>query len=349
MSRFARCVRLLLASVCGLTFTLAYTTAARAQAAKDDKPAPSQRPCLRRSGRASRKRGPARFPRERPNSSRRKLSSAIEEGLRWLSKQQSADGSYGGGAYRGNIAVTSLAALAMMSSGSSPGRGPYGSQIDRALQYVIDNTSPSGFISVPNASTHGPMYSHGFGTLFLAEAYGMTRRPEIREKLEKAVKLIIDTQNGEGGWRYQPVRARCRPFGHHLPNQRTAGSAKRGIFVPKETVDGVHSLCEAKSKPRWRFSIHDLQWGERVSTLGGGRGGALLGGRLRHEGGGPRDRVLEEVHAGDSLGPAVQPLFLRTLLRGAGNVDPRRRRLEPVVSRHPRRAGFQALRAGILE
>ena len=68
----------------------------------------------------------------------------------------------------------------------------------------MENTSPSGFIAVPGSATHGPMYSHGFGTLFLAEAYGMTRRPEIREKLRKAVQLIIDTQNNEGGWRYDP-------------------------------------------------------------------------------------------------------------------------------------------------
>ncbi len=132
---------------------------------------------------------------------------AIAAGLAWLATQQNDDGSYGTGAYRGNIAVTSLAGLAFMASGSTPGRGPYGANIDKALQYVMDNTSPSsGFISVPQAATHGPMYSHGFGALFLAEAYGMTRRPEIREKLEKSVRLIIDTQNGEGGWRYQPVR-----------------------------------------------------------------------------------------------------------------------------------------------
>ncbi len=93
-----------------------------------------------------------------------------------------------------------------MSAGSTPGRGPYGAQIDKALGYVLENTSPSsGFICVAGAATHGPMYSHGFGTLFLAEAYGMTHRPEIREKLQKAVRLIIDTQNDEGGWRYQPV------------------------------------------------------------------------------------------------------------------------------------------------
>ena len=131
---------------------------------------------------------------------------AIKSGLAWLARTQNADGSLGSGTYRGNIAVTSLAGLAFMASGSSPGRGPYGSQIDKALVYVMNNTSPAGFIAVVAASTHGPMYSHGFGTLFLAEAYGMTRRPEIREKLQKAVRLIVDTQNIEGGWRYQPVR-----------------------------------------------------------------------------------------------------------------------------------------------
>ena len=100
---------------------------------------------------------------------------AIEKGLAWLSTQQNADGSFGSGAYRGNVAVTSLAAISFMASGSSPNRGPYGAAVEKALQYVLDNTSPSGFVCVANAATHGPMYSHGFGTLFLAEAYGMTR------------------------------------------------------------------------------------------------------------------------------------------------------------------------------
>ena len=73
---------------------------------------------------------------------------AIKNGLAWLARTQNPDGSFGSGTYRGNIAVTSLAGLAFMSSGSSPGRGPYGAQIDKALVYVMDNTSPSGFIAV---------------------------------------------------------------------------------------------------------------------------------------------------------------------------------------------------------
>ncbi|MGB0068530.1 MAG: prenyltransferase, partial [Isosphaeraceae bacterium] len=73
---------------------------------------------------------------------------AIQSGLAWLAHSQNADGSFGTGTYRGNIAVTSLAGLAFMSGGSSPGRGPHGAQIDKALSYVMENTSPSGFIAV---------------------------------------------------------------------------------------------------------------------------------------------------------------------------------------------------------
>ena len=95
---------------------------------------------------------------------------AIQAGLAWLARGQNPDGSFGTGTYRGNIAVTSLAGLAFMASGSSPGRGPYGAPIDKALAYVMDNTAPSGFIAVPGSATHGPMYSHGFGLDMLDKA-----------------------------------------------------------------------------------------------------------------------------------------------------------------------------------
>ena len=178
---------------------------------------------------------------------------AIESGLAWLAKQQNADGSYGNGMYRGNIAVTSLSGLAFMAAGSSPGRGPHGTQIDKALLYVMDNTAPSGFISVQSAATHGPMYSHGFGTLFLAEAYGMTRRPEIREKLQKAVRLIIDTQNNEGGWRYQPVRKDADLSVTICQINALRAARNAGIFVPKETVENCIKYVKQSQNPDGGF------------------------------------------------------------------------------------------------
>ncbi len=162
---------------------------------------------------------------------------AIKNGLAWLARTQNADGSFGSGTYRGNIAVTSVAGLAFMASGSSPGRGPFGAQVDRALLYVMEKTSPSGFIAVVSAPSHGPMYSHGFGTLFLAEAYGITHRPEIREKLQKAVRLIIDSQNDEGGWRYQPVKRDADISVTVCQINALRAARNTGVDVPKDTID----------------------------------------------------------------------------------------------------------------
>ncbi len=178
---------------------------------------------------------------------------AIQKGLAWLATQQNDDGSFGSGAYRGNIAVTSLAAIAFMANGSTPGRGPYGIQVEKALAYVLDNTSPSGFISVPNAATHGPMYSHGFGCLFLAEAYGMTHRPEIREKLEKSVRLIVDTQNGEGGWRYQPVRNDADLSVTICQINALRAARNAGIYVPKDTVEACIRYVKQAQNPDGGF------------------------------------------------------------------------------------------------
>ncbi len=178
---------------------------------------------------------------------------AIRAGLAWLARTQNADGSFGGGTYRGNIAVTALAGLAFMASGSSPGRGPYGGPIDRALEYVMANTAPSGFIAVPGSATHGPMYSHGFGALFLAEAYGMTRRPEIREKLRKAVQLIIDTQNDEGGWRYQPIKHDADLSVTICQINALRAARNAGLYVPRETVEACIRYVKQSQNPDGGF------------------------------------------------------------------------------------------------
>ncbi len=178
---------------------------------------------------------------------------SIRSGLAWLARSQHPDGSFGSGTYRGNIAVTSLSGLAFMASGSSPGRGPYGGPIDKALGYVMENTAPSGFIAVPGSATHGPMYSHGFGTLYLAEAYGMTRRPEIREKLRKAVQLIVDTQNNEGGWRYQPVKHDADLSVTICQINALRAARNAGLYVPRETVEACIRYVKQSQNPDGGF------------------------------------------------------------------------------------------------
>jgi hypothetical protein len=132
---------------------------------------------------------------------------AIRRGLEWLAGRQNEDGAFASSSYGQNVGVCALAGLAFMSEGSTPGRGRYGAQVSRITDYLLEHTQETGYVYAQGAASHGPMYGHGFATLFLAEVYGMTPRSDIRDKLAKATQLIINTQNAEGGWRYQPQRA----------------------------------------------------------------------------------------------------------------------------------------------
>jgi hypothetical protein len=166
---------------------------------------------------------------------------SIDKGLAWLASRQSDDGSFGRGAYGGNVGVCALAGMAFMAGGSTPGRGPYGQQVTRTVDYLLANCQQSGYVIEPNPTRHGPMYGHGFATLFLAECYGMSPRPELREKLSKAVKLIVNTQNLEGekrgGWRYEPQRGDADVSVTACQVMALRAAANAGISVPKETID----------------------------------------------------------------------------------------------------------------
>lgn len=161
---------------------------------------------------------------------------SIERGLKWLAAQQHDNGGFGSGPLRGNAAVCSLAGMAMMAGGSTPGRGPYGGHVNCCIDYLLANAQPSGFIAGPDASS-GPMYGHGFATMFLAECYGMSPRPELREKLSAAVKLIVNSQNKDGGWRYQPVRDNADISVTVCEIMALRAARNAGLFVPNETVD----------------------------------------------------------------------------------------------------------------
>jgi len=169
---------------------------------------------------------------------------AIDQGLAFLSRSQHPDGSFGTGQYEGNIAVTSLAALAFMAGGHQAGRGAFGSVVTRTLEYVLNQEDGGhpGFLHCTRDSTHGPMYGHGFGTLFLAEAQGMVARPpalrdRLRETLKRAVELIINTQNGEGGWRYQPEKKEADISVTICQIMALRAARNAGLYVPKATVD----------------------------------------------------------------------------------------------------------------
>jgi hypothetical protein len=179
---------------------------------------------------------------------------SIERGLQFLASRQNDDGAFGRDGYRRNAAVVSLAGLAFMANGSTPGRGPFGRQINRCVNFILANSQDSGFIFAAAGSGYGPMYGHGFATLFLAEVYGMWPDDEVRNKLKKAVRLIVNTQNDEGGWRYRPERRDadisvtiCQVMG-----LRAARNA--GIYVSNDTIDRCTDYVKRCQNPDGGFS-----------------------------------------------------------------------------------------------
>lgn len=129
---------------------------------------------------------------------------AVEKGLEFLSSRQTPEGSFGStGAYGATAAITALSGIAFMADGNLPGRGKYGDNVRKAVDFICRNQQESGLFTT--SASQGEMYSHGFSTLFIGEAYGMSGDDQIKENLQKAVRLIERCQNSEGGWRYSPA------------------------------------------------------------------------------------------------------------------------------------------------
>ena len=157
---------------------------------------------------------------------------AIARGLEYLEKTQRPDGSWGSPPEY-STALTSLSVLAYLACGHLPGRGRYGPQVNRGIEYVLRSARPSGYIAVGSSN----MYNHGLSTLMLAEVLGETERREVRDTLEKAVDLIINTQNGRGGWRYQPRIADDDISVTVMQVMALRAARNVGVDIPVETID----------------------------------------------------------------------------------------------------------------
>lgn len=140
------------------------------------------------------------------------IDASVRRALTWLAAEQKPSGAWRADDYGESTAATSLAVLAFLAGGHVPDEGPWGQQISRGVAWVLQQQNENGLLTGRDTS-HGPMYSHGITTLMLAEVSGMVSEDQAepcRTALERAVRLIIDSQNHprptqhRGGWRYQP-------------------------------------------------------------------------------------------------------------------------------------------------
>ena len=165
---------------------------------------------------------------------------SIRRGQEYLKKAQNAKGSFYGSDDTGPVG---LVILALMVDGSVPGRGPYGREVARGVEYLLKNAQPTGLIHSKEARTP-PMYNHALATLCLAEVWGMTRQPDILPVLKRAVDLIVRSQGPQGGWRYSPTPAPGVDISVTVMQVVALRAAQNaGVFVPEKTIkDAVSAI-----------------------------------------------------------------------------------------------------------
>jgi hypothetical protein len=140
-----------------------------------------------------------------------RLDRAVDRGVAFIAKGQLSNGSFLT-AFDGQPGVTSLCVMALLSRGHQPGKGPYGAQINRAVDFVLDMQHPDdGAIMTTPGDEIAGNYSHAISGVMLAEVYGMTdakRHDRIRTAVTKALaytrkqQLRPKSPADHGGWRY---------------------------------------------------------------------------------------------------------------------------------------------------
>jgi hypothetical protein len=131
--------------------------------------------------------------------------SAVEAALRWLARNQEAEGYWDYDKHGGkdkfdkiaryDVAMTGVAAEAFLAAGYTHKTGKYRDNVRRALAWLIKQQGKDGRFCKLN-------YTQGIGTLALVEAYGMTKDPWLREPAQKGLDTIIKGQRPYQAWHY---------------------------------------------------------------------------------------------------------------------------------------------------
>ena len=212
----------------------------------------------------------------------REGKASIQMALQFLASRQRADGSMSGDMGQTSGIVAS-AALAWMCQGNLPGEGPYGKNVAKAIDYLLNSCQASGLIF--KGQDQHVMYHHGLASIALAEAWGQTRDKRIHDKLKNAIELIIRTQNEKGGWRYMPKVADDDLSVTVMLLLALRGAKDAGISVPKETIDRAVSYVERCRSEKDQAGLQGFAYqpgqGKKWSTTAAGVMSLMLCGNYK--------------------------------------------------------------------
>jgi hypothetical protein len=201
-----------------------------------------------------------------------KLKRTTEQGLEWLSRNQSRLGAWSAQNNQYPTAMTAMSGIALLCEGSTTTQGKYAPQIRKAVDYLLSRRRPNGLLGDPNRDDRYT-YGHGFGMLFLSQVLGeeedAERREELIKTLTEAVKFCGQAQTKSGGWGYVSAKDGS-DFDEGSTTitqvQGLRGCRNAGIVVPREIIDNaidyIHKCTTASGGVLYQ-----------LSSRGGGGGG----------------------------------------------------------------------------
>ncbi len=217
-------------------------------------------------------RGQEKKPAEKkPENLAKEVAAAREKGLDWLTKNQSADGSWGK-SY--TIGITSMGCLAFLSATDEPFTGERGKTLVKGLEFLLANQKKSMF-ATQGQSVQSWIHGQGFGTLALSEAHGRNLfckvKPDIdaqkiRAFVAESVQEIAKYQAHSGGWPYLPGSQSAEGSTTVCAVQALVSAGNFGIEIDPKALDkGFEYLKKSQNKDG---SFNYIQ-GDGTSMKGG--------------------------------------------------------------------------------
>jgi Prenyltransferase and squalene oxidase repeat len=179
------------------------------------------------------------LPRRQDDTIPSQVDQMYERGLRFLASKQNDEGCWDD-SQGSEPGVVGLATVAFLAHGEDPNYGPYAKNIGKGISFIISKqNTTNGYIG-------NSMYSHGFATLALAEAYGMIENPKLAPALKNAVDLILSAQkrNRNKAWRYTPDASDADTTVSGCQLVALLAARNAGIVVPDEAIKNALAFME---------------------------------------------------------------------------------------------------------
>ncbi len=234
-----------------------------------------------------------------------RIDSSVDRALQWLASRQQRDGSFPT-LMRAQPGVTSLCVMAFAAHGHLPGEGPYGTQLERALDFILSCQKPNGLIAlvgpagseisrdIPHKIGSIAAYNHALSTLLLGEVFAMGSGDfeKNQEAIKRAVQLTLKMQRwpkrrkvDQGGWRYisdyqeDPYDSDLSITGWYLMSLRSAKNA--GFEVPQEPIENAIAYVRRCFQPKFSSFTYEASSDKEPGSRGMAGAGILA---LAHAG-----------------------------------------------------------------